>query len=73
VQRRRRLGHRDGRHVERNLHFATIRGGTLHIVATTAVDDGTCMDDGTLAEFTVAELTDLQPRVVQMIAASTLP
>ena len=66
-------GHHDGRHVERNLHFATVRGETLHIVATTAVDDGTCMDDGTLAEFTVAELIELQPGVTQMIAASTLP
>ena len=66
-------GRENARPVERNLHFATIRGDTLHIVATTAVDDGTCMDDGTLAEFTVTELTELQARLVQMVAASTLP
>ena len=66
-------GHQDGRHVERNIHFATIRDDTLYIIVATAVEDGTCMDDGELAEFSIAELTDLQPRVAQMIAASTLP
>ena len=66
-------GHQGGRHVERNVHFATIRDDTLHIIVATAIDDGTCMDDGTLAEFTTAELTQLQPRITRMIAASTLP
>lgn len=66
-------GYEAARNVERNLHFATIRGATLHIVTVTAVDDDTCMDDGALAEFTVAEITDLYPRLVQMVAASTLP
>ena len=66
-------GHQGGRHVERNVHFATIRGDTLHMIVATAIDDGTCMDDGTLAEFTTAELTELQPRIAQMIANSTLP
>jgi hypothetical protein len=66
-------GHQDGRHVERNVHFATIRNNTLHIVVATAIDDGTCMDDGTLAEFTTAELIELQPQITRMIAASTLP
>ena len=66
-------GHQDGRHVERNVHLATIRGETLHIVATTAVDDGSCMDDGTLAEFSVTELTQLERSILQMIAAGTLP
>ena len=66
-------GHQDGKHVERTLQFATIRGGTLHVIVTHAVDDGTCMDDGTYEEFTVGELTELQPAIVQMVAASTLP
>jgi hypothetical protein len=66
-------GHQDGRHVERNVHFATIGGSSLHIIVLTAVEDGTCMDDGELVEFTTAELTELQPRIAGMIAASTLP
>ena len=65
-------GKQDGRHVERGLQFAAIQGPTLYVVATTAVDDGTCMDDGELFEFTVAELTRLQPKLVQAVAAGRL-
>ncbi|HEX7168068.1 MAG TPA: hypothetical protein VF230_13910 [Acidimicrobiales bacterium] len=66
-------GHQGGRRVERALQFATIEGDTVAIIATSAVEDGTCMDDGERAEFAVAELADLQPAIIQMVAASRLP
>lgn len=66
-------GKQQGRHVERALQFLTIDGSELHLIATTAVDEGTCMDDGELAEFTVAELARLEPTLVRVIAASRLP
>ena len=63
----------NGRHVERTVQFATIDGETIHLIVTNAVDDDTCMDDGELSEFSVAELIRLQPTLVRVIAASTLP
>ena len=66
-------GKQSGRHVERALQFMTIDGSTVHLIGINAVDDGTCMDDDELAEFTTAELTELEPKIRQVIAASTLP
>lgn len=66
-------GRQAGRHVERSLQFLTIDGPTAHLITATAIDENTCMDDGELSEFTVAELTQLEPKLVRVVAASTLP
>ena len=66
-------GHDGARHVERTVQFATIEGQTLHLISTSAIEDGTCMDDGELTEFSVSELTELEPMLVRVIAASRLP
>jgi hypothetical protein len=65
-------GEQDGRHVERALLYSTIDGATAHLIGVTAIDDGSCMDDGELFEFTIDELTDLEPKLMRVIAASTL-
>jgi hypothetical protein len=66
-------GKQNGKHVERALLFSTIVGADLHIISMNAIDDDTCMDDGELAEFTIAELTVLEPKISRAIAAATLP
>jgi hypothetical protein len=66
-------GRAGGRHVERVLQFATIRAETIYVISTTAVEPGSCMDDGELAEFTIGELTSLQPVLTRVIAGSRLP
>ena len=66
-------GKQSGRHVERALLFSTIDGATAHLIGVTAIDDGSCMDDGELSEFTIDELTDLEPKLMRAIAVSTLP
>ena len=66
-------GHQAGRHVERALQFMALDGPEVHLISVNAIDDGTCMDDRELAEFTIAELTALQPTLAKVFAASTLP
>ena len=66
-------GSQDGRLVERAVVFATVVAGTVHIIGTAAIDDGTCMDDREHLEFTVTELTELQSTIEQVVANSTLP
>ena len=66
-------GRQGGRHVERAVQFLTLAGATAHLIAVNAIDEETCMDDGELAEFTTAELTELEPKLRKVIAASTLP
>lgn len=62
-----------GRRVERALQFAAIDGDALHILATSAVEDGTCLDDGESIDFTVDELDGIQPRLERLVATSRLP
>ena len=66
-------GHQAGRHVERALQFMALDGPDVHLISVNAIDDGTCMDDRELAEFTVAELATLEPALAKVFAASTLP
>lgn len=66
-------GSQDGRVVERAVVFATVVDGTVHIIGTSAIDDGTCMDDGEHLEFTVTELDELQATIERVVAVSTLP
>ena len=66
-------GHQEGRHVERALQFMALDGADVHLISVNAIDDGTCMDDRELAEFTVAELAALEPTLAKVFAASTLP
>jgi hypothetical protein len=66
-------GTQGGRHVERALQFMTLDGPDVHLISVNGIDDGSCMDDGELAEFTIAELTELEPTLAKVFAASTLP
>ena len=66
-------GHQGDRHVERALQFMALDGPDVHLISINAIDDGTCMDDRELAEFTTAELTELQPTLTKVFAASILP
>ena len=63
----------DGQRVERALQFAAIGSDTLYMIATTAIDDGTCMDDGELGELTIAEIDELEDGLAKAIATSRLP
>ena len=66
-------GRQAGKPAERALQFATITNGKLHLIATSAVVPGTCLDDGELPALTVEELDDVQPALERLIAASVLP
>ena len=66
-------GHQDGRLVERVRQFSTIVDGVVHSISLSAIDDGSCMDDGELSELSVAQLADLETALVGVIAASRLP
>ena len=63
----------DGRRVERALQFAAFDGPTVYLIATTAIEDGSCMDDGELQELTIAEIDDLEQDLAGAIATSRLP
>ena len=66
-------GTQGGRHVERALQFMTLDGADVHLISVNAIEDGSCMDDGELAEFTITELATLEPTLTKVVAASTLP
>ena len=66
-------GHQGGRHVERALQFMAFDGPDVHLISINAIDDGTCMDDRELSEFTIAEINELEPTLAKVFAASTLP
>lgn len=66
-------GTQGGRHVERAVQYMALDGAELHLISINAVEDGSCMDDGELAEFTIAELASLESTLSRVIAASTLP
>ena len=66
-------GELNGAHVERALQFATVKDGSLHIIAVSGVATGTCMDDPELFQLTVDELTKLEPALQAVVAASVLP